>query len=433
MAAPLPLEPTPAAEAGAGTHLFLLLCTALVAAFGAWSYYGKLDVVSTATGEVIPSSQVKSVQHLEGGIVREILVREGGEVEKDQPLVVLEGTESGANVQELEIRITSLRGDVARLETELTGADRIKFPPDLAAAHPDLVQQIRDLFKTRRNRLDNQLAAQRQLITQRGQEIKTYTARLKNERRSLKLLDEQIAISVELLKDGLTSQMLHLNLLKEASEHKARIDDASTALPGAEAARQEARIKLKAIRNDFQEDVREKLEDKRRNLDELSKRISKFEDSLKRTVLRSPVSGVVKTLHVVTVGGVVRPGGTVVDVVPAGDRLIIEAKLPTQDIGYVHPGQTAMVQLASADAIRFGTLEGEVAQVSPDTIETADGVPYYKVRISTISDYFERRGARYQLVPGVQVICSIQTGQRTVLEYLLDPFMGSAQTALRER
>ncbi len=426
-------ELPPAAEVGAGTHLFLLLCTALVTAFGAWSYYGKLDVVSTAIGEVIPSSQVKSVQHLEGGIVREILVREGGKVEKGQPLVVLEGTESGANVQELEVRITSLRGDVARLETELTGADEIKFSPDLAAGHPDLVQQIRDLFKTRRSRLDNELASQRQLITQREQEIKTYSARLKNVRRSLKLLDEQIAISEELLRDNLTNRMLHLNLLKEASDLKGKIDDATTALPRAKAARQEARIKLKTIRNVFQEEVRENLEEKRRNLDELSKRIRKFEDSLQRTVLRSPVSGVVKTLHVVTVGGVVRPGGTVVDVVPAGDRLIIEAKLPTQDIGYVHPGQTAMVQLASSDAIRFGTLEGKVMNVSPDTIETADGVPYYKVRISTVRDYFERRGARYRLVPGVQVVSSIQTGQRSVLEYLLDPFLGSAQTALRER
>ena len=150
-------------------------------------------------------------------------------------------------------------------------------------------------------------------------------------------------------------------------------------------------------------------------------------------MLRSPVDGVVKTLYVVTIGGVVGPGATVADVVQVGDRLIIEAMIPTQDIGYVLPGQTALVMLASSDAIRFGNLKGEVVHVSPDAIEAAGGAPFYKVRIATEKDFFERHGVIYRLVPGVQVTCSIRTGQRSVLAYLTDPFLGSFQTALRER
>ncbi len=140
-----------------------------------------------------------------------------------------------------------------------------------------------------------------------------------------------------------------------------------------------------------------------------------------------------KSLYVATIGGVVAPGATVADVVPAGDKLIIEAQLPTQDIGYVRPGQKALVMLASSDAIRFGSLKGNVVHVSPDAIENNDGVPFYRVRITTERDFFERNGVKYRLVPGVQVMCSIRTGQRSVLAYLTDPFLGSFQTALRER
>ena len=425
-----------APEAGEGerlTHLFFLLCTALVGAFAAWSYIGQLDVVSSAVGEVIPSTQVKSVQHLEGGIVREILVREGDRVAKDQPLISLEPTASGADVDELRSRITALKADVARLQAEATGADAPVFPAELTANHADLVSETVAMFKTRKNRIENQLAGQRQQISQHRQEMAEISSRIKNSRERLKLLDEQIRISEELMKDQLTNRMQHLDLLKDAAGLKGRIAEDQSVLRRARAAHDGATNKLEAIRHSFREKVREELEKKRRSVDEFSSRVRKFEDSLRRTVLRSPVDGVVKTLHVFTVGGVVGPGGTVVDIVPAGDSLIIEAKLPPQDIGYVSPGQTALVTLASPDAIRFGNLAGKVVHVSPDTIETADGLPYYKVRIATERDYFERRELRYRLVPGVQVMASIRTGQRSVLAYLTDPFLSSAQTAMRER
>ncbi len=421
------------AGVGAATHMFFMLCVALVGAFGAWSYFGRLDIVSTAIGEVVPSSQVKNVQHLEGGIVREILVREGAEVTQGQPLVVLESTQSGADFQEITVRITSLRIDIARLEAEMAGSMENAFPQDLVRDHPVLIGQAIEMFKTRRRRIDNEMASQREQIVQRKQEIKSITARLGNAGKSLKLIEEQIAISEELMKDDLTNRMVHLNLLKEAADLKARIDEAATGLPKARAALKGSKIQLETIRGAYNEEVGRELDEKRRSLEEFSNRVRKFADSLKRTVLRSPVAGVVKTLYVFTVGGVVMPGATVVDVVPAGDRLVIEAKLPIGDIGYVHPGQPARVMLASADAVRFGTLEGEVIQVSPDAIKGAEEVPYYKVRIATERDYFERKSARYKLVPGVQVICSIRTGTRSVLEYLLDPFLGSFQTALRER
>ncbi len=416
-----------------GTHLFFALCTTLVAAFFAWSYFGKLDVVSVAVGEVIPSSQVKSIQHLEGGIVREILVREGDAVKKGQALVNLEPLASGADVEELTARVTSLRAEIARLEAEVNGADAPVFPDDIRRDHPELVKQATAFFNTRVSLARNQLAGQRQQIAQQERKIDEVTARLTNNRHRLTLLSEQIGISEQLLKEKLSNRMQHLNLLKEAAGLKGKIGEDTAGLRRIRSGRKEAINKLGSIGDAFREEAQDYLEKKRREFEEFSNRLRKYEDSLKRKVLRSPVDGVVKTLYVVTIGGVVGPGATVVDVVPAGDRLIIEAKLPTQDIGYVHPGQTALVMLASSDAIRFGNIEGKVVHVSPDAIESANGPPFYKIRIAIEKDFFERRGVKYQLLPGVQVISSIRTGQRSVLAYLTDPFLGSFQTALRER
>ena len=418
---------------GAGTHLFIMLCAGLVIAFLVWAHLGKIDIVSSAMGEVVPSSQVKSVQNLEGGIVREFLVREGDRVKSGQPLVILESTASGADVQELEARIASHRVDIARLDEELSDAPVPKISDDLILNHLDLVQQAYEMFKTRRSRAKNELSGYRELANQRLQEIAEISARLGNERERLTLLREQISISEELMKSDLTNRMLHLNLLKEASDLKGRIGEDGAALNRAKAAFSEAKVNIETFSDTVQEQVRKDLELKSRALEELSNRLEKFTDSLQRRVLRSPVDGVVKTLYVFTVGGVVQPGATVVDVVPGADRLVIEAKLSTQDVGYVHAGQTATVRLASSDASRFGNLEGKVVQVSPDTIETTEGIPYYKVRIAIARDYFETKDERYRLVPGVQVIANILTGQRSVLQYLTDPFLGSFQQAFRER
>ena len=244
---------------------------------------------------------------------------------------------------------------------------------------------------------------------------------------------EQIKISEELLKDDLTNRMLHLNLLKEESALRGRIAENTSAKRRIEASLTEAQARLDNINRSAENEINEALGEKRRSLDEFLSRQRKFADSLDRTVLRAPGDGVIKNMYIATVGGVIRPGATVADLVPAGDVLVIEAKLPPQDVGHVRRGQAATIKLASADAVRFGNLDGKVTNVSPDTIMTQQGATFYKVRIETERDYFQQRNLRYDLVPGVQVACSILTGRRTVLEYLLDPLIGGADTAFRER
>jgi adhesin transport system membrane fusion protein len=416
-----------------GTHIFLAICIVGCIAFGVWAWTGELAIVSVAEGEVVPSTQVKTIQHLEGGIVREIKVREGERVKTGQSLVVLESTSTGADVGELKTRIISLKIEIARLQAAASNADSPNFPKELANSHPRLISEASQLFESRKRRLNDEFASQRAIIDQRQQDIRASTGRIKNQQSSLILLEEQISISEDLLKEQLTNRYKHLDLLKELGRLNGSIGADKVALERARSALKEASANRDSIRSKFAEEARSQLDVARRQLEEFMPRMFKFEDSLKRTVLRSPVDGIVKTLHVVTIGGVVRAGDPVIDVVPEGDRLIIEAKLKTQDIGYVRAEQSARITLASADAMRFDNLEGQVIRVSPDTIIGENGEPYYKVRIQTERNHFRRGENRYNLFPGMQVIASIHTGERTVLEYLLDPFLSAGDTAFRER
>ncbi|MBL6931306.1 MAG: HlyD family type I secretion periplasmic adaptor subunit [Rhodospirillales bacterium] len=421
------------ANVGRNTHFLLALCVGTCLAFFGWASVSTLDIVSLVSGEVIPSSQVKSIQHLEGGIVREISVREGEEVKQGQNLITLEPTQSGADVGEIKVRLLSLRAEIARLEAEVSGAETPVFDEDLMKNNPRMVKQTLVRFSSRKKAKQSRIDSQRETITQRRQEINEINARIRNLTNNLKLMQEQIAISDDLLKEDLTNRYNHLDLLKEASNLQGRKEEDAAALKRAKSALKEAESNMEGIHTAFLEEAGKELEDARLSFNELSQREQKFEDNLARTILRSPVDGVIKTLHASTVGGVLKPGETVIDIVPADDRLIIEAWLPTEEIGYVHEGQTALIKLNSADAMRFGTLDGRVTRVSPDTLVTEEGIPYYKVRIETDSDRFQKGALQYRLFPGMRVFTSIRTGERTVMEYLTSPFLTTMSGAMGER
>ena len=416
------------------THIFFFLCAGVCCGFGIWAWFGELDIVSVAIGEAKPASQVKEIQHLEGGIVAAILVREGAKVEAGQPLVELETTRSGADLHELQVRMANLTIEVIRHQAEASGKKTLEIPKALTDRHSDSVQRTRKLFKTRRKRYEAEISSQRELITQRRQEVREIKARLGNTRKSLKLLNEQVAISEELLKDKLTNRYNHIELLRDSQQMTSQIDEDTEGFLGAQAALSEAKSRLEQTQIAFREDARSSFGETQREIDELSERQKKFQDSLERAVLRAPVGGLVKSIHVSTIGGVIKPGDTVIDIVPGEDKLIVEAELPTQDIGYVQVGQEAILKLNSPSLQRFGHVIGKVIQISPDKlIREEDGQPYYKVRIEPERSYFLREKQRYDVFPGTQIMASIRTGKRTVIEYLLDPFLGSFKEAMRER
>ncbi|MBO6836720.1 MAG: HlyD family type I secretion periplasmic adaptor subunit [Alphaproteobacteria bacterium] len=423
----------PMPDAGRGTVSFILLASLFVCALGAWTWYGTLDIVSATVGEVVPGSKVRQIQHLEGGIVSDIRVQEREVVESGQILVTLDSTQIDAEVAELQSRLTSLRIDIVRLEAELAGNNAAVYPDDLVQRVPTQIEAARALMETRRKRLAAEFNVQRQLIAQRRQEIVEVSARLDTAEATRGFLDEQIKISDTLLKQNITNRMTHINLLKDLATLDGQVKEDRALLQRTHAALEEARAKLSEIAERFTEEGRSELTTARREFDELTERLRKFQDSQSRMVIRSPVAGIVKTVAVSTVGGVIRPGDVLAEIVPLDDRLVIDARMPLEDIGFVRTGQRAQITLTSADAARFGKLEGTVAGVSPDALLDDEGVPYYSVRIEPDAQGFNDGDLEYRLYPGLRVASSIVIGERRIAQYILDPYVSSMRAAMRER
>ncbi|BAE51963.1 HlyD family type I secretion periplasmic adaptor subunit [Paramagnetospirillum magneticum] len=414
-------------------RLMVMALSGALVVFILWASIGQLEVVSVATGEIAPSSQLKQLSHLEGGIVGEILVAEGDQVRAGQPLLTLQATKSTADLGELSQRLLSLRFEILRLEAASDSKSEIQFPADLLKQYPDLAKEADAFFRSRRARLASELSGADEQIKQRQQEINGFRSRIQNDRHSLELLNEQIAISDDLLKKDLQNRFVHIDLLKQASELKGRINEAESALSRSNAALAEAHAQKAKVTAAFEEESRTQLDKARREFSELSQRTASFSDNLDRTVINAPVGGIVKKLYFVTQGGVIRPGAPVIDLVPSDDRLLVEAKLPPQNVGYVKVGDPAYVKLTSPDAALFGRLHAKVIHISPDTFTEEKIGTFYKVRLSVERDFFDGGGERYQLLPGVQVAVDIVTGTRSVMRYLFGPYLRQMSESMRER
>ena len=420
-------------KVGRGTTIFLALAAGLVVLAAAWATLGTLEIVSTAIGEVVPGSSVKTVQHLEGGIVREILVQERQVVKAGEPLVRLDSTRSDSDVDELQARLRALRIDIARLEAEIAARPRIDFPADLVAAVPAQLEAAEALMETRRKRLGAELEAQSQAVIQREQEIREVKARIETNRALRGHLQEQVRISKQLLDRDITNRMTHLNLVKDLTSLEGALREDQALLVRTEAALEEARNREAEVAERFAEEARRELGERRREFEELSQRLRKFADAKERSEIRSPVDGIVKSLAVKTVGGVVQPGDVMAEIVPVDDSLMVDARLPVEDIGFVHAGQPVQLSLTASDSQQFGTIAGEVVGVAPDALLTEQGAPYYLVRIRPEAESFGAGRIAYRLYPGMRLVCNILIGERTVAGYILDPLLRTTTTAMRER
>lgn len=424
-------------EQGSGvsrtTHVLFFLCAGFCVVFLLWAVIFELDIVSVASGEVIPRSRVKRVQHLEGGIVREILVREGDSVAEGQPLVSLEEIASEASVEELKLKVQFLRIEIARLEAQEQELEQPQFEADLHETAPDQVRQAMELFQSAHRKHENELSTLQENIRQRQQDIVEIESRLNNLRRNLPLVRKQVSRDRDLFSEKLIREDQLISHQKELNNLTANIDENKAALERAGSMYLSANATLEGAKNEYSEVIRTNLQISRQELQAMNQRLRKFTDIEQRTVIRSPVDGVVNSLYLVNEGEVVRPGVTIMDIVPAGDPLVIEARLPVHDIGYVAVGQVAVIKLPTADARRFGSLEGIVQHISPDAVTLNSGETFYRVRVVTNKDYFEREGFKHRLFPGMQVICAIHTGTQTVFEYLSYPYFDALTQGMHER
>ncbi len=370
--------------------LYLLMGVVVVAI--AWSALAHVDEITRADGRIVPDGAEQVIASLESGILSAVLVHEGEEVEIGQPLAQLDPTRAEASQAEGQTKLLSLKATVARLSSESLGKPLV-FPPEVQKV-PALMTSETEVFESRRRTLDESVASTG---------------------RSVELIQRELRLSQNMAAKGLMSDVEVMRLTRQVNE-------------------------MQAVRNErvsrFRQDATAELSRAQTELAQLSEQMVVRQDNMQRTVLKSPVRGLVKTIKIGTVGGVVGSGSSIMEVTPLGPRVLVEARIKPKDIGFVQLGQSAIIKLNGYDYNVLGGLKGHIEYISPDALGDADkngANAYYRVVIGTErNDDLEYKGKPLPVLPGMTATIEVRTGERSVLSYILRPMMKSRE-ALRER
>lgn len=373
------------------TSLIIWLCSAALVIFLVWAHFAILDEVTVGTGKVTPSSRAQVIESLDGGIVKELNVHEGDIVSKGQILARLDPTRFQSNFGEAQAKVRTLRASAERLRAELTGAP-LQFSEE-TLREPELVARETQLYQSRRRNL-----------------LETVS----NLQDSLKLVQDELRMTAPLVAKGAAGEVEVIRLRRQVSELRGKIDEA---------------------RNEYAVRAREEQVKNNAELDAQLQSLTGKEDQLTRATLSSPVRGIVKDIQVTTVGGVLQPGGKLMEIVPLEDQLLIETRINPRDIAYIRPGLPAIVKITAYDSSIYGDLPGEVETVSPDTLqdEVKRDQYYYRVYVRTQkAELVNRAGRKFPIVPGMVANVEIKTGQKSVMDYLIKP-LNKVNEAMRER
>jgi adhesin transport system membrane fusion protein len=405
----------------------VLLLVALV-----WARFAVLEEVTTGEGKAIPSSKVQVIQNLEGGIVSEILVREGQVVDKGTVLLRLDDTRFRSNKGESEADRLALTARVERLSAEAEGRE-MALPEEITRQAPQLAEDELSLYRARAQRLDSEQRILSEQLRQKKQELEEFRSKSQQYRSSLGLIQQELNMSQPLVKAGAISQVEILRLQRSAVETRGELQATNLAIPRAESAVMEIERKMDESRLAFRSDAIKELNEARTELSKITSTSKAIDDRVSRTTVISPVHGVIKQLKVNTIGGVVQPGSDLVEVVPLEDSLLIEARIRPQDVAFLHPGQKAMVKFTAYDFTIYGGLRAGLELISADTITDEEGKSFYLIQVRTEKNHLGKDDHPLLIIPGMVATVDIITGEKSVLDYLLKPVLKARQEAMRER
>jgi membrane fusion protein, adhesin transport system len=403
-----------------------------VAFLAIWAHYAEIDEVTRGEGKAIPSSKLQKVQNLEGGIVSELFVREGQVVEVGAPLLRLDATRFESNVGETEADRNAMQLRVERLSAEVDDRPLV-IDEALRAAAPAQTASEEALYLSRRQQLDNEVGGLEQQLVQRRQELQEFISKQAQFRNSLQLLRQEIGISEPLVAEGAISRVEVLRLRRAEVETRGQLDATTLAIPRAESAIKEVEQKIAETRSRFRSEALAQLNEARTDLNKAQATGKALEDRVKRTLVTSPVRGIVKQLLVNTIGGVIQPGSDLVEIVPLDDTLLVEARIRPQDIAFLHPGQRAMVKFTAYDFTIYGGLEADLEQIGADTVTDEDGNSFYLIKLRTRKSHLGSEESPLLIIPGMVASVDIMTGKKSILSYLLKPIIRARAEALRER
>ena len=416
--------------------------------FIGWASVATLDEVTHAEGQVVPSSRTQIIQNLEGGILSSVEVHEGQIVEKDEVLARLSNEMAESNLRDMLykamenlIAIRRLRAAVSdsplewpeQTRTWLERGIGYSLTDDQLAQGEHLMQVQQETFAVQERQRKSELDVLMAQYEQRRQEVKEQQARKEQLTSSLSLIRQQLNMASSLLEKRSYSKVQYLELQERAVQAQGEINTLEVSIPRAEAAASEAGHRMELRRAELDAALMEEINKRSLELASLRESLSAGSDRVTRTELRSPVRGTVKQIYINTLGGVVKPGEPIMEIVPLDDTLLVEARVRPADVAFLHPGQKAMVKVSAYDFSIYGGLDGVLEQISADTIEDKRGEFYYQVKVRTPRTAIVYHDEELPIMPGMMTTVDIMTGKKTVLDYLLKPILKAKQNALREK
>ncbi|EJG0540702.1 HlyD family type I secretion periplasmic adaptor subunit, partial [Vibrio parahaemolyticus] len=406
--------------------------------------------VTVGQGKVIPSSQIQVVQNLEGGLVKEILVKEGQLVKKGQQLLLIDDTRFRSDYREREQQVANLTASVLQLSASINSVavnrdfniqdweksvvldyGKLTFPPVLEETQPQLTQRQKAEYREDLDNLRNQLSVIDQQVEQKQQDLVEIEARVRNLRQSYQYAKKELDITQPLADEGVVPRIELLKLQRQVNDTRREMTSSELKIPVIKSAIKESMLNRIDVALKFRSEQQEKLNNAQDQLSALVESAVGLEDRVNRTVVVSPVTGKIKTLNVNTVGGVIQPGMDIVEIVPTEDTLLVEAKIAPKDIAFLRPNLNAIVKFTAYDFTKYGGLVGELEHISADTTQDEEGNSFYIVRVRTEKTSFGQ-DADLPIIPGMTASVDIITGKRTVLEYLLKPILSAKTNALKE-
>jgi len=412
--------------------VFLLTTIVLFIAAIVWAKHADLEEVTRGQGRIIPSGKVQVVQSLEGGIVESIHTSVGERVKEGQLLLKIDDTTFSASLDELDARKYALNGKIARLETELAGRGRIRFSDDLKTNAPDVIASEKQLFSMRRSNVANNLGVLGSRKEQKQQELAELRSNVQRLKQELTIAKEDLAINEGV--SDLVPQSELLKLRKEVSRLTGELDVTTSSIMRAEAGVREAEGMRSTERSNFRQEAQAELTEARADLSVLLAGSKAAGDRVDRADIRSPVDGIINEIHVNTLGGVVQAGRDLVEIVPFGEDLLVEARIRPQDIAFLSPQQPARVKITAYDFSIYGGLEGHVERIGADSLtDELTGETYFPIDIRADAANFTKDNQSLPVTPGMVASVDIITGHKSVFQYLMKPVNKARYEGLRER
>ena len=413
-------------------HALLYMIGTLLVILVSWSAIAKVDEVARGEGKVIPASEIQIIQSLEGGIVDALLVEEGAEVKEGQVILRMRNVQAGADFAATNQKYLGLLATVTRLQAE-AGNGSLVFPDEVLKGVPDMAKAEQEAFDANKKNNESQLAIQKQQLNQKQQEIAELKAKIRDTTSVLQLAQNEHDMIAPMVERGSSSKRELLEIDRQIAQQNADLNGLKLSLPRTQEAVQEMQDRVNQLTSGFRAQAQKDLAEKTTELNSITQTLKAYRDKSERNDIKSPVHGTVKDIKITTVGGVAKPGEPIMEIVPLEDKLLIEGHIKPSDIAFIHPGEKAVVSLSAFDPSIYGRLDGEVTEISPDSITNEKGESYYRVRVKTLKTSLKKGEKEYSIIPGMQATIDVVTGEKTVMNYLMKPFVKAAQTALRER